>query len=561
MAGYGYGGLFDKGGNGTGNGSNPGPYNSGGTVGNTTVGFGGNANYRTIEDYKKAKGYAASDPNQSFSNREQPPQPAKVSGDRGPLGLEVKAEPYTAQGDLRNWQYGGGPGFADAATQRYQTEGNFAGARGAYQLDPSQQNQARGFQSAAAVDAMRTMNGQNPSIAQRQMQLGLGQAQSNALGMAAGARGGGANQAAGMRAALAANNSMASQTNQQAGVEALRERESARNSLASVGGQMRGQDIGWQQGQGNLEMQQRGLNDATRLGFERLGADVQNQQLQASQNYGQTQMGAELQHRNQNFEAQKENRAGGIFGALGNIFSDEKVKKDVSDASDSDLDVSPYLGDEDQAKKDMASNPYMSMTPGGRGGDMVGDGNGKWGLDASNGAFDLAEARNSGGQDAGRQAMARMLKEGDLEEKKAEARNKAFQVSYEKGLSSDKKQDKLRNAGGVAGLLSMFSDKKVKKGVKGAKDSELKKFAQGMDAKTFRYKDEPSSAPKRAGVLAQDVEKSKLGKTVVSDTPAGKVLDVNKSLSLALASIAEMREELDELKGKGKKKKKPAEEK
>jgi hypothetical protein len=513
------------------------------------VGFGGANNYATIEGYKQAKAYQAADGSQTFSNRTNAPRPTKVQGSKGLLGLEVQGEPYAYQGDLRNYQYGGGPGIADAATERYQTEGNFAGARGAYQMDPTQANQARGYQNIAAGDYLRTMTGQNPSIAQRQMQLGLGQAQGNALGMAAGARGGGANQAASMRAALAANNNMSSQVSQQAGVEALREREAARQGLANVGGQMRGQDIGWQQGQGSLEMQQRGLNDATRLGFERLGADVQSQQLQASQNYAQQQQQAELAQRGQNFEAQKENRAGGLFGAIGNIFSDEKVKKDISEADEEDVDTSPYLNDIDQAKADMASNPYMQNTAA-YAGSLAGDGHPEYGDNAThNLSSDMAQSQN-----VGRLAMAKMYREGDLEGKRTEARNKAFQVAYEKNASSDKKSEKLRKAGGIAGLLSMLSDKKKKKAVKPAGDSELKKFARGMDAKTFRYKDEPDSAPKRAGVLAQDVEKSKLGKGVVVDTPMGKTLDVNKSLSLALASIAEMREELDALQGKKKKK-------
>ena len=224
-------------------------------------GFGG---YGSMAAYKAAKAQQAAsgqDGSKTFGNR-TPGAPAPRYGDGQMntsvgdyLGVSMKGEPGTYQADIAGFQYGGAPGRGDAAVDRYQGMGAGMQGRSAYQMDPSQQNQARGYQNFAAGDYIRTLNGQNPSAARMMMERGLGQAQGNALGMAAGARGGGANSAAAMRAALATNNQMASQTNQAAGIEAAREREAARAGLASVGGQMRGQDIGWQQGQGSLEMQ------------------------------------------------------------------------------------------------------------------------------------------------------------------------------------------------------------------------------------------------------------------------------------------------------------------
>lgn len=51
------------------------------------------------------------------------------------------------------------------------------------------------------------------------------------------------------------------------------------------------------------------------------------------------------------------------------------------------------------------------------------------------------------------------------------------------------------------------------------------------------------------GVMAQDMEKSKLGKSAIIETQRGKAIDIKKGLSLALASIAELKEELASLKG------------
>ncbi|TXH51989.1 MAG: tail fiber domain-containing protein [Desulfurellales bacterium] len=497
--GHGYGNMFSEDPNS--NNPNKGPV-GGNMGGNTFGGTRGNAGFgdfttqaewdRRADAINKGNesGYGSGDGNTTsadlLAERDRRRRSGASTGLDDLMGTSMRGEPSSYQPTFQGFQYGQSKTGARDATNRYQGMGGAAAGRQAYQMDPSQQNQARGYQNFAAGDYIRTLNGQNPSAARMMMERGLGQAQGNALGMAAGARGGGANSAAAMRAALASNNQMASQTNQSAGIEAAREREAARAGLASVGGQMRGQDIGWQQGQGALEMQQRGLNDSTQLGYERLGADVQAQQLQAYQNREKLAQEAELANRQQNFNVQQynKNNAKSIWGAGGTALSalfsmsDERQKKDVTGAatfmaSSEDYDRRRQERDKFQEAFEARSGPPPQATE---------------------------EEKKEGGVDAGQ----------------------------------------------VAGIAKMFSsDERKKKDVSGLQD-----FARKMEPKSYRYKWESDSAPKRDGVMAQDMEKSALGESAVVETPDGKMIDMPRAVSLALAALAEMRDELDDKKRK-----------
>jgi hypothetical protein len=61
------------------------------------------------------------------------------------------------------------------------------------------------------------------------------------------------------------------------------------------------------------------------------------------------------------------------------------------------------------------------------------------------------------------------------------------------------------------------------------------------------YKDEKFGKGEWNWVMAQDLERSKAGRRIVTDTPEGKMLDVNKMLSTALASTARLNERLRKL--------------
>lgn len=102
-----------------------------------------------------------------------------------------------------------------------------------------------------------------------------------------------------------------------------------------------------------------------------------------------------------------------------------------------------------------------------------------------------------------------------------------------------------------AQALGSLSDKRAKKNVKPVK-AELDATFEALNPKTFEYKDPDQAGAghgERVGILAQDMQKSPLGKETVIDGKPLK-LDIGNALGLALAGLASMRKELDTLKKK-----------
>ena len=96
-------------------------------------------------------------------------------------------------------------------------------------------------------------------------------------------------------------------------------------------------------------------------------------------------------------------------------------------------------------------------------------------------------------------------------------------------------------AGGIMGGLS---DRKLKKKVRPAKPrataKEIDQLLKNLKAYNYEYKNSKYGSGRRLGVMAQDLEKTRLGKKIVIDTPVGKAIDVFKGLGLALATQAHL---------------------
>ena len=96
------------------------------------------------------------------------------------------------------------------------------------------------------------------------------------------------------------------------------------------------------------------------------------------------------------------------------------------------------------------------------------------------------------------------------------------------------KHGKEVEAGGGA-LLSAFSDRRLKTGVKDGSDAADKSL-KGLSAHLFKYKDEAKFGKgERVGIMAQDLEKAGLGHAVI-ETKAGKAIH-GGHLAAALAAM------------------------
>ena len=100
-----------------------------------------------------------------------------------------------------------------------------------------------------------------------------------------------------------------------------------------------------------------------------------------------------------------------------------------------------------------------------------------------------------------------------------------------------------------AQATSGSSDRRGKKDIKDA-EMDVKKLVASLSAKSFHYKDtsKPGTAPgRRWGVMAQDLEKSKAGKSLVHDTPNGKMVDTSQAVLTALAAISHVAKRIDKI--------------
>lgn len=153
------------------------------------------------------------------------------------------------------------------------------------------------------------------------------------------------------------------------------------------------------------------------------------------------------------------------------------------------------------------------------------------------------------------------------------------QEQHNKALYQQRFQNEIAKAGGMSGSLQAQSQafankaqgtadfysgigKGVDQGIMSAitmSDERTKENVQKVDTKelldklsavAYNYKKD-ATKDKKVGVMAQDLEKSELGKTlVVEDENGVKGYDKDKALSAALAALADLNKRLNKLEGK-----------
>lgn len=106
-------------------------------------------------------------------------------------------------------------------------------------------------------------------------------------------------------------------------------------------------------------------------------------------------------------------------------------------------------------------------------------------------------------------------------------------------------QDTKKDVGTLISSAAAFSDEDMKKDVK---DFNASEFLDSLVPSKYRYKDPgQDGGGNHAGVMAQDLEKSEVGRSLVSDTPRGKVVDYGKGFGALLASLTDVHNRVKEL--------------
>lgn len=107
-------------------------------------------------------------------------------------------------------------------------------------------------------------------------------------------------------------------------------------------------------------------------------------------------------------------------------------------------------------------------------------------------------------------------------------------------------------AGGTTGYSRayMASDENAKENIKPKENAsgDIEAFMNALKPYMYNYKNEKHGSGEKMGVMAQDLEKSEVGKTMVDQAPDGtKMVDTNKAIGAVLAAVADINRKLKKL--------------
>lgn len=105
-------------------------------------------------------------------------------------------------------------------------------------------------------------------------------------------------------------------------------------------------------------------------------------------------------------------------------------------------------------------------------------------------------------------------------------------------------------AAGAAKMAAIGgSDENMKKDIKPG-DKEIASFLDAMKAHSYKYKDEKHGEGKKVSPMAQELEKTSLGKSMVKEGPDGKMVDYGAGFGAMMAAMASLNQRTKELEGK-----------
>jgi dethiobiotin synthetase len=107
--------------------------------------------------------------------------------------------------------------------------------------------------------------------------------------------------------------------------------------------------------------------------------------------------------------------------------------------------------------------------------------------------------------------------------------------------------------GAAAGVAMVASDERVKTHIRDPDLRDLQDFLGNTRGKLYHYKD-PKHPGRRAGLnygpMAQDLAKSKIGRTVVVEGPGGMYVDTARLALADHAALAELARDIERLKAR-----------
>lgn len=163
--------------------------------------------------------------------------------------------------------------------------------------------------------------------------------------------------------------------------------------------------------------------------------------------------------------------------------------------------------------------------------------------------YDINSAFEQQGDQINQQQLDRLLEayRSDVQE----AQNQ-YSMNQQRSASQRGLFGQLAGAGITGGAIIAASDERLKKNSDGDVERQVDELLESIDPKTYEYKDgDKFGEGRHLSPMAQDLEKSEIGKSMVEDTPEGKMVNYGKGFGAIMATQAALNSRLKKLEAKG----------
>lgn len=498
---------------------------------------------KTLQGYKDAPRSTAGIKDMEAERIDLGQVPQLEAGKVGPMSA-VDVD----RSKIRDVQTGGVDPAVAAQMDRSQIGNVQAGQLGTSEFRGTQQDLVAALQAQAA--------GQAPSIAEMQAKRAGERALAQQLAMAAGATGG--------QAALARRTAARQQAQIGADIAAtsaqarLAESLQAQQQLGQVAGEARQMDLAKEQAQQDADLKAQMQNQGVDLDVFKANMEGENKialaNLAERQTARDAELRADLANQGIDLDVEKQNAAAGNAAALANLKAEtENIDRELKAAMGNQAATLDVLKQNAAAGNQAAIQNLNAALE-------------KAGLDdAMQKAFMqnelglslesiAATERRKASKLAQKTHLASMGERRDLAVMGTKTGSTQNILQAQLGLGqSQQAAQASQNAGGMgaagtvfAEVVKAFSDINLKKDINLSGD-RLDDFLNKLEAYDYDYKDSNHGEGRQTSVMAQDLEKSDIGKKAIVETEDGKMVDYSKLLPEMLAATAKTHKRISKL--------------
>lgn len=452
----------------------------------------------------------------------------------------------------------------DARRAEFASQLAQAQARQGAQINQGASNEVRGRQMTLADQLTAQAAGQGPSLAGMQLQQATNRNLAQAAALASSGRGG-AQGGLGMRQVQNQQADIAGQAARDAAILRVQEQLQARESLGGLLNQTRGTDVSLATNQAQIQQDQNALNDQQSRFYGQGLMDMDQKQreaLMALEKLKVDQQVANETARASAYAGAAKSRGdliGNVGAGIAAAFSDKRLKKNIKDGSKEVDDFMKNYAMGGEVEPVMAPKP-----PEENDGDSS-----ETSVDKFLKGWSTSAMGKSGGQESGQAKLGKAIGTGLGKAMKGSGEDDAEEEDdgLTKKLGPAMSAMKAMSQGGeVSGKAKVAGDSlqndtvpiKASPGeivlprtvAQSGDEKKVLDFLAGIKPEIYNYKNPQHGAGTYVSPMAQDLEKTDLGKSMVIDTPEGKMVDYSRAAGTLMAAQANLHKRLAELESK-----------